>query len=214
MTTLSPQSTTSESRFALTRRPVVPMRATGSTRSVDDAVGDRGRETAGQYDRSSFRALYLEHVDAVYGYVLRRTRDPSVAEDLTADTFERALRAIERYEWRGIPFRFWLLRIADRVTTDWYRARARRPSAQLPDDDFLPSSDSAEHEAVRREELVRVDAAIDLLSPAQRLVVVLRLGQGLSHRAIARRLGRGEGAVRMLYQRALRRVRRTLEDAP
>lgn len=199
-------------RFTLARLSMRGTPVDPDSRTVSrDADRDRQRIAAARSDRSAFRELYLDNVDAVYRYILRRTRDPTVAEDLTADTFERALRAIERYEWRGIPVRYWLLRIADRVTADWFRSRGRRPTAQLPDDDLLPPRESAEREVLRRDELTSVRHAIEALSPAQRFVVVLRLGDGLSHRAIAGRLGRGEGAVRMLYQRALQRIRREVE---
>lgn len=167
---------------------------------------------AARRDRSAFRPIYLAHADAVFAYLVRRVRDPSLAEDLTADTFERALARIGKFEWRGAPLRAWLLRIADRAATDWLRRAHRRPMAELPPDDLLPNRPSAEQGAVRRERNAQIVEAINVLPAAQRQVVLMRLGEGVGHAEIARRLGRSEGAVRMLYTRGLRRVRGYLDE--
>jgi RNA polymerase sigma-70 factor (ECF subfamily) len=169
--------------------------------------------SAAQADRSAFAAIYERHVTNVYRYVMRRTGNPDLSEDLTAETFERAFGAIEHYEWRGAPLVSWLLRIADRACTDWYRNSARKR-----EDSFeaglanLPGLPSAEDEAVQAESDSRLYSALETLTPARREVVMLHLGEGISLAAISRRLGRGESAVRMLYARGLRDLRARLDD--
>lgn len=167
---------------------------------------------AAKDDPALFGEIYLAHVDAVFGYLVRRTGSRSVAEDLSADTFERALAALERFEWRGAPLRAWLFRIADRAATDWFRQRARRPALALVEDRDLAVVPSAEAMALVRARDEAVYRALNNLSVAQRLVVILHLGEGLTHAEIARRLSRGDGAVRMLYVRGLRRMKEQLTD--
>lgn len=194
---------------ASTRDGLGEMRAGGRQTSLAD---DRLLVAAAQADRSKFAAIYERYVSRVYRYVMRRMGDRTLAEDLTAETFERAITAIERYEWRGSPLISWLVRIADRVCTDWYRRHG--PNHEQSFDAELrgmPRAASAEQEAVQAESDAKLYAALDHLTPARRQVLIMHLGEGLSHAAIARRLGRGEGAVRMLYSRGLRDLRVRLD---
>jgi RNA polymerase sigma-70 factor (ECF subfamily) len=185
-------------------------------RSKDQAISssdDRLVVAAAQADSSAFAAIYERHVTDVYRYVMRRTGNPDLSEDLTAETFERAFGAIGRYEWRGAPLVSWLLRIADRACTDWYRnpARKREGSSEAGLAN-LPGLPSAEEQAIQAESDSRLYSALETLTPARRGVVMLHLGEGLSLAAISRRLGRGESAVRMLYARGLRDLRARLDD--
>lgn len=182
-------------------------------RRPGSAADDRLLVAAAQADRSRFAAIYEQHVSRVYRYVMRRTGDPTLSEDLTAETFERAFGAIERYAWRGAPLISWLLRIADHTCSDWYRRhgheREGSHEAELPS---LPQTPSAEQEAVQAESDARLYFALGMLTPARREVLMLHLGEGLSLAAAARRIGRGEGAVRMLYSRAIHDLRARLDD--
>lgn len=187
--------------------------ALGFAQRVDTKHADEQRLVrAAKDDPAVFGEIYLAHVDAVFGYLVRRTGNRAVAEDLSADTFERALAALERFEWRGAPLRAWLLRIADRAATDWFRQRTRRPALALVDDRDLAVVPSAEVMAMTRSRDEAVYRALNELSVAQRLVVLLHLGEGLTHAEIARRLKRRDGAIRMLYIRGLRRMKEQLTD--
>ena len=67
---------------------------------------------AAQRDPSRFAELYELNFARVYGYVVRRVGDRDTAQDLTSDVFHKALASIQGFEWRGVPFAGWLLRIA------------------------------------------------------------------------------------------------------
>ena len=73
---------------------------------------------AAQADPARFVELYDRHVDRIYAYVSRRTGSRVVAEDLTSAVFEQALASLPRFEWRGVPFAAWLLRIAANALVD------------------------------------------------------------------------------------------------
>jgi DNA-directed RNA polymerase specialized sigma24 family protein len=96
---------------------------------------------AAQRDPARFDELYEANFERVYAYVARRVRDRDVACDLTAEVFHRALEHLGRFEWRGVPFVAWLLRIAahaiaDRATRAGREGRAAEvqgvPSRQSP----------------------------------------------------------------------------------
>src|SRR5947208_228617 len=67
---------------------------------------------AAQKDPSRFAELYENNFERVYAFVARRVRERQVAEDLTGEVFHKALTKLSGFDWRGIPFAAWLLRIA------------------------------------------------------------------------------------------------------
>src|SRR5215213_8211648 len=74
----------------------------------------------------SFATTAEEHLDDVYGYLVYLTRDRSLAEDLTADTFEKALRLWRRFDPTRASARTWLCQIARTTALDWFRSEERR----------------------------------------------------------------------------------------
>src|SRR6187455_1726405 len=74
----------------------------------------------------SFATTAEEHLDDVYAYLVYLTRDRSLAEDLAADTFEKALRSWRRFDARRGSARTWLCQIARTTALDWFRAEDRR----------------------------------------------------------------------------------------
>jgi RNA polymerase sigma-70 factor (ECF subfamily) len=169
----------------------------------DDAP-ERAAVAAAQRDPARFDVLYEANFERVYAWVARRVPDRDEARDLTAEVFHRALRNLPRFEWRGVPFAGWLIRIAANAVADraerWARERAAAPQApQAPapaDDDF--------------EARGRLFRLVDALPADQRRVVVLRFAEHRSMRDIAVELGRSEGAVKQLQLRALTTLRRQL----
>src|ERR1700682_5907081 len=77
-----------------------------------------------QRDPRRFAALYEANFDKVYAFVARRVRNRSEAEDITANVFHKALANLHRFEWRGVPFAAWLMRIAVNEISDRKRDRS------------------------------------------------------------------------------------------
>jgi RNA polymerase sigma factor (sigma-70 family) len=178
---------------------------------MDGVAPMRWLAAAQRTEPASFRAVYERHAAKVYAHLAFRTRNRHLAEDLTGETFERALRAYERFHGHEGRVLAWLLRIADSAYADHFRREARNPRP-LPgprpiEQTATPSAESAVFQDAAAD---RIYTALDALPWAQRAVVLMRLGQSLSHRQIGRRLGRREGAVRMLYFRALATLREQL----
>src|ERR671919_2538264 len=84
------------------------------------------RAPAQQTRSQSFAATAEAHLDDVYGYLVYMTRNPGLAEDLTADTFEKALRNWRHFDARRASARTWLCQIARTTALDWFRAEERR----------------------------------------------------------------------------------------
>lgn len=164
---------------------------------------DRLLVEAAQRDPARFAALYERNFDRVYAFIASRVSSRAEAEDLTSEVFHHALANLGRYEWRGVPFIAWLLRIARNAMADrWQRGRREQldPAPDVPEEMNLEEA----------EEGARLVGLVDALPADQRRVVLLRFAEEKSIREIARELGRTEGAVKQLQFRALENLRARL----
>jgi RNA polymerase sigma-70 factor (ECF subfamily) len=167
---------------------------------------------AAKGDREAFGALYERYVFKVFRHVYYLTSDLHSAEDLTAQTFLKALEAIHRYEMRGVPFLAWLLRIAYNLTINHKKVRdnGTAPLPEAVEVQGILYSPEASCEAKADGE--RVWEGVRTLRGDQRQVIVMRFIDGLSYSDVAKVLGKSIGAVRVIQYRALCALRRRLED--
>lgn len=165
-------------------------------------------ESAKRLDVSAWSTIYRRHYRQVYGYIYFRTGDRELAADLTAEVFIRALNGIRAYQYRGTPFLAWLYRVAHNVTADHRKRAARRSARETPslEDDREDPQDAIER-TVERADMM---AAIGRLTDEQQQVVLLRFYHGLTTADVAEVLGKAEGAVKALQNRALKSLRRLL----
>jgi RNA polymerase sigma factor (sigma-70 family) len=160
-----------------------------------------------QVDRPSFSAVAESELDAVHRYLLFLTGNRSVAEDLTGETFEKAFRLWRRFDpRRGTP-RVWLCRIARTTALDHFRAEDRRRKREERYARDLPNAEEAPLGAGA------LEAALALLSPAEREVVALRVLLELDGPTAARVLGISTTACSTRLSRALKRLEEMMADA-
>lgn len=162
-------------------------------------------------DKQAIGELYRAHVDVIYRYVWARVRDDSLAEDLTAQVFLKALEGLPTYQPSGKPFVAWLYRIAYARIVDHWRKLERR--VEVPLEETLPSREP------RPQELLEFEAdwvtAMELLSQLtddQQDVVILRFIGELSLADVALTVGKTVGATKALQYRALATLARLLEE--
>lgn len=180
----------------------------------DDAVTDRLValvDLARDGDAEAFGQLYDHYMRGVYRFVRARVADAQLAEDLTAETFFRALRSIGGYTWQGRDFGAWLTTIARNLVADHYKSSRVRLElvTDEPPDEARTVPDTAETAlaGLTNEVLWR---ALSSLRTDQQECLVMRFLQGLSIAETALALGRSEGAVKQLQLRAVRNLARTL----
>ena len=170
---------------------------------------ERRMVEAAQRDPSRFGDLYERHFNRVYAFVVRRVRDRDVAEDVTSDVFHKALAALPQYEFRGVPFGAWLIRIAANALHD----RARRPSDEPLVGEVGGSEPAIDDDLEEIERLAAVFRLVDQLPADQRAVIVERYVEERSIREVAAHLKKTEGAVKQLQLRALQTLRSRMEAA-
>ncbi|MGH3054653.1 MAG: RNA polymerase sigma factor [Gaiellaceae bacterium] len=151
---------------------------------------------AAQRDPSRFGELYEHNFERVYAFIVRRVGERSTAQDLTADVFHQALANLSRFEWRGVPFVAWLLRIASNAIVDHAQRAARERALPVPDGPEEISLEEVQHRA-------RLFQLVNDLPEDQRRVIRMRFAEQKSLREVAENLGRTEGAVKQLQFRGL-----------
>lgn len=163
-------------------------------------------------NREAFGQLYERYAVRVHRHAFFLTGDASLAEDLTAQTFLKALEAVSRYEPRGVPFVAWLLRITRNLTINHRKALKNNGHAELPE------SLEAQGRACSPEDCceAKVDGEflwqhVRQLPGEQQQVVVMHFIDDLGYPDIARVLGKSVGAVRVIQFRALSNLRHMLE---
>ena len=163
-------------------------------------------------DREAFGQLYDAYVDSVHRYLFVRVGQRAVAEDLTSETFVRALRRIDTFSWQGKDIAAWFITIARNLVADHLKSARFRfevTTADMRDADR--HVDPPDDEVLRRQRDEQLVAAIKALRPEQAECITLRFLHGLSLAETARVLGRSEGAVKQLQLRATRALRTSLE---
>lgn len=171
---------------------------------------DRLLVEAAKKDPIRFAELYELNFARVYGYIARRVVDRDAAQDLTSDVFHKALASIHSFEWRGVPFAAWLLRIAANMVVD----RSKRGGKEVGQDQLPDVPDPrARPKLEEADECARLYSMVDQLPADQRRVIGMRFAEEKSIREIAQALGRTEGAVKQLQFRALQNLRSRMEGA-
>jgi RNA polymerase sigma-70 factor (ECF subfamily) len=176
---------------------------------TDDAAIEELVAAAKAGDAEAFGRLFDHFHEPVHRYVAARVRRPSDAADLAQTVFVKALEALPRYEQRGVPFGGWLFRLARNVVID--HLRTNREHVDLDELLERPGNEaSPEAQAIARDQMDTVAAALAELTDEQRDAIALRFFAGLSAREAAVVMDKQEGTVRGIQFRAIGALRRRL----
>ncbi|HEV7977936.1 sigma-70 family RNA polymerase sigma factor [Amycolatopsis sp.] len=191
---------------ACPRAAFVPAQRATDGMSTEDVwcLVDRAR----QGDQFAFSMLYEQHFDSVFGYVLVRTKDRSLTEEITSETFLKAFRRLDSLSYHGTSFRAWVMTIARNLVIDDAKSARRRYEVFLPEG-FDAPSDTADPAAqlCARAEAAAIRDCMQWLTPDQRECLHLRFFEHLPVEEVARIMRRRDVAVRVLQMRAVRRLR-------
>jgi len=180
--------------------------------SSEATADDRSRlialvELARNGDADAFGMLYDHYHSGVYRFLYYRTRSATLAEDLTSETFFRALRSMAGFRWQGKDFGAWLMTIARNLATDHFKAGRTRLEMTTEDmgqhDDATEGPEDAVIAGLTNEILLE---ALAKLPDEQRDCVVMRFLQGMSIAETAAVLGRSDGAIKQLQLRGVRNL--------
>ena len=152
--------------------------------------------------------IYKEHAKSVYKYLLSLSRDEDLAEELTQETFYRAVNSIDRYNG-SCKISVWLCQIAKHI---WYQELEKTKKNKTEDlDDNIPSVDLSPEDAIlMQNDKISLHKAIHTLSEPMKDVVYLRLSGELSFSEIGEVLGKSENWARTTFYRAKQKIMEVL----
>jgi RNA polymerase sigma-70 factor (ECF subfamily) len=163
-------------------------------------------------DMDSFAKLYDLYVDDVFRFVYFRIGHKEEAEDITARTFEKAIKSIKKFKWKGYSFKTWLYVIAKNIVIDNFKAKKITISIeQLNFDTKDEESRSVEDITeirVYREEMMK---ALENLSDEYKEILILRYIEELSIKEVMEITGKTMDAVKSLTKRALKRLKEVIK---
>jgi len=167
----------------------------------------------------AFGELYEQYYSPIFGYVLRRTAIIETAQDVTSETFFKALKILNQFEWRDVPFSSWLYRIATHEIANYHRKNKQRfsPLNEVSDSRADPALIAenelieAEAELERYEDFLALHASISKLKVKYQEVITLRFFENKSLKEICVILGKREGTIKSLLHRALEQLGRLIK---
>ena len=187
-------------------RPGGPVAGDGESEAMVHLVRQAQEGSA-----DAFGELYRIYCDTVFRYIYYRVSTRALAEDLTSETFVRALRRITTFSWQGRDFGAWLVTIARNLVADHFKSSRHRMEVStgemLDSNEVEASPEESVLEHLSNEALLD---AVHRLNDQQRECVTLRFLQGLSVAETADIMGKNEGAIKTLQYRAVRTLARLL----
>ncbi|GLZ77446.1 hypothetical protein Afil01_22530 [Actinorhabdospora filicis] len=198
------------------RTPEVGTSGGGDDEQPRDEIWDLVRRAQGG-DAQAFGKIYDKYFDIVFRYIYFRVSNKNLAEDLTSDTFLRALKRIGSFTWQGRDFGAWLVTIARNLMADHFKSGRNRlevTTADVLDADKADSTPEGDPEAAVVDKLTNATllAAVKELNEDQQECIVLRFLHGFSVAETARAMGKNEGAIKALQYRAVRTLGRLLPE--
>jgi len=170
-------------------------------------------ELARKGDKEAFGLLYDHYQGSVFRFLYYRTRSTTLAEDLTSETFFRALRSMNNFRWQGKDFGAWLMTIARNLAMDHFKAGRTRLEQATEDmglhDDATAGPETTVMTSLTNEMLL---AALKRLPSEQQDCLVMRFLQGMSIAETATVLERSEGAVKQLQLRGVRNLAKLMPE--
>ncbi|MEE8131600.1 MAG: RNA polymerase sigma factor [Candidatus Paceibacterota bacterium] len=159
---------------------------------------------------SSFGLLYDHYQPRIYRFIYLKVSHREEAEDLTHQVFLSAWQNIDNYKFKGFPFSSFLYRIARNQVIDYYRTKKKNVSLENIAD---PEIESFSEKIIDSNlELEKVREAITQLNPEQQDVIIMRFVEDLSSQEVAKALNKSSGAVRLLQYRAIKNLKRIMNN--
>jgi len=175
---------------------------------VRDVLHDFRHGSADRFE-AALKTLFQAHQRAVYGWILRITRNPAAAEELVVESFWRIHQARTRFD-PMLGFEGWARRIATRAALDWLRS-AKREAALSLELCAEPAAPAMSDPAISAEIRSKTALAFGRLPPKLRIATTLAVIEELPHKEVAQALGISVTAVKVRVFRALRLLRKDLE---
>lgn len=165
---------------------------------------------AAKQDSTKFGYLYDKYYEAVFRFVFQRVGDEDVTHEITSEVFFKALTNIKKYEYRGLPFSSWLLRIAQNETIKVFRQNSRSKVVKLKSDHLSNLVNEVEEDQMEdlKPQLLN---ALKGLKETDLQIIEMRFFEGRPFKEIAEILDKKESAVKMKVYRILEKLQEKIK---
>lgn len=159
-------------------------------------------------DWSAFEVIYNTYVNEIFYYLMNRLGSKELAEDITSETFTKALENIKKFTWQGVPFRAWLYRIAINCANQNYNKAKKVVSVDVEDLSRLKGDDGMKigEEMDKNLEKEKLKTAINKLKSEERTIIELRYFQDLSYEEIAETMNMSVSLIGVRIHRILKKL--------
>lgn len=164
-----------------------------------------------RFDEQALIEVYDRYSSEIYRYAVRLLADQDLAEECVAETFSRFLHALKHGNGPRHNLRAYLFRIAHNWITDYFRRQP--PSSVMIYPELISDSEiDLQDSLIQNLEEEQIRVALQLLTPDQRQVVILKYIEGWRNKEVAQAMDKPVGAIKSLHHRALNSLRRILID--
>ncbi len=158
-------------------------------------------------DAAAFGKLYDRYFEKIFSFILRRTDDEALADDLTSQAFLKAMQNLKKYEFRGVPFSAWLYRIAHNEVNKHYNKRNSKRIFSLEQEHLFEMIDVDDERAFDDQQIQTLLTTLKELPTDVMEVLELRFFENHSLKEISYVLNIGESAAKMRLYRAIEKLR-------
>ncbi|XOB40371.1 MAG: RNA polymerase sigma factor [Candidatus Nealsonbacteria bacterium] len=164
-----------------------------------------------------FGELYDQYYSQIFGYVLKRTADLEISQDITSETFFKALKNLWQFRWKNISISSWFYRIANNEIANYFRKNKYKPVSLEKIPEPLAVSNpfaeiiEAEQELKKHQDFLILQEKISKLPIKYQEVIILRFFEKKKIEEVAEILGKKEGTVKSLLSRGLEKLRNLVE---
>ena len=172
-----------------------------------DKISEEQLVLIAKQDRINFKHLYNLYYERIFLFLLRRSENQNLAQDLTQQTFVKAMINIDKFEFKGYPFSSWLYRISLNELNLYYRINKKKrtisiEASELPDlAEELPTESNP---LVNNENLIK---AFNLLSEAEVTLIEMKYFEKRSHQEISEILGISVANAKVKLHRIIKKMR-------
>lgn len=174
-----------------------------------------------QTDPHAFGLLFDRHYDEIYKYILHRTANAELAQDITSQTFFNALNKIKSFRWKNVPFSAWLYRIASNEVNGYYRKHKSYKKISLNDIMEEPGSEyrelkeelhDAEEEINKNFLFMELHGAVSRLAPRYQDVITLHFFEHKKIKEISAILNKSAGTIKSLLHRGVKQLQKIMDS--
>lgn len=157
---------------------------------------------------ASFSRLYDFYLDKIYRFIYYRVSHKETAEDLSSQTFLKALKAIDSADFSEKNFSAWIYKIAYNLIIDYYRSDKKE--MELDKILNLSTKENLLEEADKNRKIELIKKAMSFLSPKQRDIVIMRVWDELTYKEISAISGNSEENCKVIFSRAVLKLKENL----